>query len=250
MAGSVAAFAAFLAAVPSSLLSQQGEPTASLLARFDNEHSLAEKERLLGVVTRQGAQAGPALLQLAKTTSYPDTRFMAMRGMATLHYMACAPFLETSLKDSDWMVRANAARALSDLRVTDAAAPLLEMFAAETQPGAVEQASLALRTLHVTAGAAEIRKKIPAFTGQTRVWLLHALGTLGDSADAPLIASYLDDQQSFLGATDALQELTGVNFGPHPMGIFAVPPARTLAAQAWWKAHKDSWPRCDDCHFQ
>ena len=91
---------------------QLSEPIASLLIRFDNQHDLAAKERLLIAITSQGLGAGPALLRLAKSTANSDTRWMAMRGMATLHFTACAPFLEASLKDSDALVRSNAARAL------------------------------------------------------------------------------------------------------------------------------------------
>ncbi len=229
-------------------LAQGSESTASPLRRFDNEHDLAAKERLLRTLTDHDSPVGPALLRLAESTTNSDTRWMAMRGMAALHYSACAPFLITSLKSSDKLVRANAARALGDLRIRNASAPLLEMFTTEQEPPAVEQASLALRMLEVKAAAPSIRDKIPAFTGQTRGWLIQALGALGSRADVPMIAGYLDEMTSSFGATEALQELTGVNFGPQPLGLSGYPPPRVLAAQAWWKFHQAEWPRCDDCH--
>jgi len=178
-----------------------------------------------------------------------------MRGMATLHYTACAPFLKASLKNSDWAVRANAARALGDLRITNAANVLLAMFAAEQVPGAVEQASLALHMLKVKAAAPYIREKIPRFSGQTRSWLLQALGGVGSDSDVPLIAGYLDgsDPASVMAApaaTCALEELVGVNFGPEALGASAVLTPKTLAARAWWASHKDQWPRCDDCRHR
>ena len=231
------------------LFAQRPEPTASLLLRFDREHDLAAKERLLRTITNQDAEAGPALLRLAQSTPNTDTRYMAMRGMATLRYTGCAAFLEASLKDSDAAIRANAARALGDLRINSASAPLLAMFAAEQDPGAIQQASAALRWLDVKAAAPYIREKIPAFTGQTRAWLIQALGALGTLADVPLIAGYLDEMTSGMEAADAIEELTGVNFGPHPLGISGIPSRETLAAQAWWKSHKDEWPRCGDCRF-
>ena len=221
---------------------------AILLLRFDNEHDLSGKERLLLAVTSQAGVAGPALLRLAQTTTNTDSRWMAMRGMATLHYTACAPFLEASLKDSDALVRANAARALGDLRIRNASAPLLAMFAAEQEPPAIQQASLALRMLDVKPAAPVIREKIPVFTGQTRAWLIQALGTLGSAADVPLIAGYLDQMMTDMAATEAIQELTGVSFGPRTLGLSGYPPPETLAARAWWKSHKDEWPHCDDCH--
>ena len=170
-----------------------------------------------------------------------------MRGMATLRYTACAPFLEVSLKDSDALVRANAARALGDLRIRTAATPLLAMFAAEQEQPAIQQASLALRMLDVKAAAPYIREKLPGFTGQTRVWLIRALGTLGSATDVLLIAGYLDEMASDMAATEAIQELAGVSFGPRTLGVSGYPPPETLAARAWWKSHKDEWPRCDDC---
>jgi HEAT repeat protein len=174
---------------------------------------------------------------------------MAMRGMATLRYTACAPFLEASLKDFDALVRANAARALGDLRIGNASDPLLAMFATEKEPPAIQQASLALRMLNIKAAAPYIREKISAFTGQTRAWLIQALGTLGSAAaDVPLVAGYLDEMMSDMAATEAIQELAGVSFGPRTLGLISYPPPETVAARAWWKSHKDGWPHCDDCH--
>jgi HEAT repeat protein len=242
--------AVFLLMVPltPSLLAQQSESTASLLLQFDNQHDLAVKERLLRTLTGDDKAAGPALLQLAESTANTDTRWMAMRGMATLHYVACAAFLEASLKDSDSLVRANAARALGDLRISDASDRLLAMFAAEQDPGAIQQASLALRMLNIKAAAPYLREKIPAFTGQTRGWLIQALGTLGSvAADVPLIAGYLDEMMSATAATWAIQELVGVSFGPQTLGLSGYPTPQIVAARAWWKSHKDEWPHCGDC---
>lgn len=173
------------------------QSTAGLLVSFDDEHDLAAKERLLRTITGQGPGAGPALLKLARSTANIDTRWMAMRGMATLHYTAAAPFLKASLKSRDVLVRANA--------------PLL-------------------------------REKIPRFAGQTRAWLIQALGALGTRADVPLVAGYLEDRVTSGAATEALENLTGSYFGPRPVGLASDPTPATLAAQAWWKAHSAAWP--------
>ena len=247
----VAVFLLMTPLVP-SVLAQRSESTASLLLRFDNAHDLAAKEHLLLTVTNKDAGAGPPLLRLAESTTNSDTRWMAMRGMATLRYTDCAPFLEASLKDSDALVRSNAARALGDLRIGNASTALLAMFAAEQDPEAIQQASAALQMLDIKAAVPLIREKLPVFTGQTREWLIGALGMLGSIRDVPLIAGYLDDDVSGMAATEAIRELAGVSFGPLSLstngGVNGYPPPETLAARAWWKSHKVEWPHCDDCH--
>lgn len=236
-----------LASASSRLGAQRPNTLPALLTEFDSVHDASAKERLLRQITEQGSKAAPALLRIAQTTANPDTRWMAMRGMATLGCAACAPFLESSLKDSNEYVRANAARALGDLRIAGAAADILAAFTSERKRGAIEQESLALRLLRVSASAPNIREKIPEYTGQTRLWLIQALGTLGNRSDVPLIASYLDEDASDIAA-QAIEDLTGVSFGPRPgPGLRSVPSSFTLAAQAWWKSHQDAWPHCEDC---
>jgi hypothetical protein len=243
----------FVLVIVPSACPQAPLPSGDLYARFDNEHDLARKELLLGQITDKRLSAGPTLLNLAEHTTNSDTRWMAMRGMATVRYEACAEFLETSLKDPDGLVRANAARALSDLRVTASGHPNIQvMFAAEKDPRAIEQASLALRVLNVRSAVPYVRIKIPQYTWQTRTWLLQALGALGSSSDVPLIAGYLNssDMASAMAATAALEELTGISFGLHREGPSGYPTAEMLAARDWWKSHKAAWPSCDDCHYR
>jgi hypothetical protein len=48
---------------------------------------------------------------------------------------------------------------------------------------------------------------------------------------------------------EAIGQLAGVSFGPHPRsGPVGCPTPQTLAARDWWNSHKGAWPRCDDCH--
>jgi HEAT repeat protein len=237
---------ALIAALTAPALAQQSGISA-VLFQFDNEHDLAAKENLLLSVTTQDPGAGPSLLRLAQSTTNRDTRWMSIRGMATLHYTTCAPFLEASLEDSDAVIRANAARALGNLGIKDSSDSLLTMFIAEKDGAAIQQASAALGRLDIKAAVPAIRKTIPEFTGQTRNWLIQALGHLGSTADVPFVAAFLDEMMSGQMATEALQELTGVNFEVRYSGPSGVPSSETLRAQAWWKSHKDAWPRCDDC---
>jgi HEAT repeat protein len=237
----------FLMPARAQLNTAAREPIAVLLTRLDSEHDYINKDKLLRQITGQYPDAGAALLRLAQSSASADTRWMAIRGMATLHYTASVQFLEASLKDPDALVRANAARALSDLRIESAAPQILAMFIAETDDAALQQGSLALRIFEVKAAVPFLREKIPMYTGQTRGWLLQALGTLGTRDDVPFVGGYLDADYAAGPATDALQQLTGVNFGYPRSGLNSFPTHEALAARAWWHAHKDAWPHCDDC---
>jgi hypothetical protein len=239
--------ALFLVPAAAQLNTPAREPFGVLLSRLDSEHDYINKDKLLRQVTEQYPDAGAALLRLAQSSASADTRWMAMRGMATLHYMAGALFMEASLKDPDALVRANAARALSDLRIESAAPQILAMFIAEADPSALQQGSRALHILDVKAAVPFLREKIPMYTGQTRGWLLQALGALGTRDDVPFVGGYLDADFDAGPATDALQQLTGVNFGYPRSGLNSFPTHEALAARTWWHAHKDAWPRCDDC---
>ena len=148
-----------------------------------------------------------------------------MRGLATVHYQSCAKFLEASLTDTDATVRANAARALADLHITAAGPQIQAMFAVEKDPGAIEQASLALNLLDVRAAVPDIRTKIPQYPGQTRAWLLQALGALGNSTDVPLVAGYLNgsDMAGAMAAAQALAELTGISLDLPQMDLPDIP---------------------------
>jgi hypothetical protein len=48
-------------------------------------------------------------------------------------------------------------------------------------------------------------------------------------------------------ATEARPELAGVNFGLRTLGLIGDPPPEILAARAWWKSPKDTWPNCPNC---
>lgn len=236
----------------STTAQMQTLPLQQALREFDEQHDLAKKEMQLLGLTHQHPEAGPALLVLARTSRYTDTRWMSMQGMRDLRYKGCESFLKRSLEDDDSLVRANAARVIGDLHLEHSRKQLLKMFAAEQDPGAIEQASLALRELDFRAASVEIRAKIPNYFGQTRDWLLQALGALGTKNDVPLIAAYLDssDRGSALMATDALEQLAGLDFGPTHTGGDGFPTKRLQAARSWWQSHKESWPRCDDCAFR
>src|SRR6185437_7753972 len=239
--------------ITQSMIAQEARSLTSFLNTFDQEHDLAKKDRDLQDLIKQYPQAGPSLLMLAQATRYTDTKWMAIRGMGDLQFRDCEPFLRKALTSPDALVRSNAARVIRDLEFHSAEGDLIAMFALERDPRAIEQASLSLSNLKVEASVPLIRQKIPQFAGQTREWLLQALGRLGNKSDVPLIAGYLstpDPAESSTTAVDAIEEITGVNFGPRQTGPQGIPTFRTMQARSWWQSHRENWPRCDDCHFK
>ena len=94
--------------------------------------------------------AGEAAMALAKTTKDPDVRWQAIRILGNLRYERAVPLLLESLSDPHRYVRANAARALGDMRVAAAAKPLTELLKKEADGGVIQQTSLALANLGCT----------------------------------------------------------------------------------------------------
>ena len=227
-------------------------PLPEALRTFDEEHDLARKELHLLELTRQYPDAGPALLALAERTPHTDTRWMSMRGMRDLHYKGCESFLRRSLAHDDALVRANAARAIGDLRLKHANRELLTMFAKEDDQRALEQASLALRELGVRGGlrrnSCENSKLQRADSGMAAA----GTGRSGNQEGRAFHCAYLDspDGATAMMASEAVEQLAGVDFGPRLMnGGEGMPTKHMRAARSWWQSHKESWPHCDDCRF-
>jgi len=99
--------------IPCFAMQSNPAPIAQEMAldHFDHEHNLARKEELLRGITEQFRGCGPDLVRLAEKIDQVDTKWMAIRGMSTLHFAAAADFLQKSLGDKNSAIRANAARA-------------------------------------------------------------------------------------------------------------------------------------------
>jgi hypothetical protein len=222
---------------------QDQEQTASLVLRFQETHDLADKERVLSLVIQRGYPAGPLLLRLAKTTNDNDTRWLGVRGLGMLKFEDAAPFLIESLKSDEHYVRANAARALGELRYSPADSALIHLLAAEQDAGVIEQTSLALRMIKAQDAIPIIKSRMSFNSPQTRCWLLDAIAGLGSKNDVPFIAKYLYSSDTGsegipLCASRALATLTGEDFGlPKTSGLFD-PHAPVLKARNWWEQAK------------
>jgi HEAT repeat protein len=227
---------------------QAQEQTASLVLQFRNTHDVAEKERILNRIIGRGPTAGPLLLELAKTTDDNDTRWLAIRGLGLLGFEDAAPFLIKSLKSEEHYVRANAARALGELRYLSAASALIHLLEAEQDAGVIEQSSLALRMIKAKDAIPVLKSRMSVDSIQTRCWLLDAIAGLGSKGDVPFVAQYLYGNDPAEGITlcaaRALSTLTGEDFGlPKASGIFD-PTTPVLRARKWWdEVQKQYEPR-------
>jgi HEAT repeat protein len=230
----------FLSASNQFAGAQDREQTTSLVRRFRESHDVADKERILNLIVQRGYGAGQPLLQLAKTTDDNDTRWLAIRGLGMLRLEEAAPFFIESLKSNEHYVRANAARALGELRYSQASRALIHLLEAEQDAGVLEQTSLALRMIKAEDAIPIIKSRMSFSSTQTRCWLLDALAGLGSKNDVPFIAKYLYSSDTAsegipLCATRALAALTGEDFDlPKANGLFD-PQAPILKARKWWE---------------
>ena len=188
---------------------------------------------------------GAALLfmEIVEKTKDIDAKWRAVRGIGYLRYEGAVPLLIVCLKDDNAYVRANAARALCDMRITDAEVPLLELIKTETDGGVIEQTSLALRYLNVREAVPLLKRVADHKSTQTRVWVLQAIGDLGNRTDVPFLgerlsAASLSDQEA---AARAIENLAGVDFEfPQRQGPCNPEPA-VQRARAWWEKNKTTF---------
>jgi HEAT repeat protein len=140
-------------------------------------------------------------------------------------------------------VRANAARAVGDMKVATAAKPLTELLKKEANGGVIQQTSLALANLGCTDALLTLKAAAKHEDVQTRMWVLQAIGRLGGKRDVQGLAEYLNDPSQSVQATaaQAIEQITGADFGfPKRSGPFS-PDAALKQAKAWWEEHKGAY---------
>ena len=135
-----------------------------------------------------------------------------IRILGGLRYKPAVPLLLASLADEQPNVRANAARALGDMKVAAAAKPLTELLAKEANGGVIQQTSLAMLRLHCTEAIPALKNAAKHENVQTRMWVLQAIGGLGGKREVPFLARYLiDDPEQAVQAkaAEAIEQITG-----------------------------------------
>jgi hypothetical protein len=189
--------------------------------------------------------AGEAAMELAKTTRDPDAKWKAIRILGNLRYERAIPLLLESLSDPHHYVRANAARALGDMKVAAAGKPLTELLQKEKNGGVIQQASLALANLGCADAIPALKSAAKHEDVQTCMWVLQAVGRLGDKRDVPFLAGYLDNASQAVqaSAAQAIEQITGADFGFPKRSGPSTPDEGLRRAKAWWAEHKGEYER-------
>lgn len=185
--------------------------------------------------------AGETAMELVKTTKDADAKWMAIRILGNLRYERAIPLLLESLSDPHHYVRANAARALGDMKVAAAAKPLTELLQKENNGGVIQQTSLALGNLGCADALPALKVAARHEDEQTRMWVLQAVGRLGGKPDVPFLAgSLLNDSSSSVqkSAAQAIEQITGADFGFPKRSGPSSPDEGLRRAKAWWAEHQ------------
>lgn len=236
--------AVFVSLCGSSSTAALAEDIESLLSTFASETDLARKEQLLNEIIKR-SEAGSRLLLLAKTTRDTTTKWMAIRGIGFVKYREAAPFLIKWLDHNHHWVRANAARALGEIREKSASSALIRLLRRERDGGVIEQASLALRWIQAKETIPVLKKAVFHKSDQTRCWVLQAIGDLGAEDDLSFLAKFLYNQSSSVEmcAANAIEAITKEDFGfPERSGPMN-PQIGVNRAREWWKVNKSKYMR-------
>jgi HEAT repeat protein len=216
--------------------------TDGLLNRFIAEPDEAKKEQLLNQAVRL-PDVGSKLLSVAMRTNDILTKWMSIRGIGMVKYQKAVPFLIDSLNHQHPYVRANAARALGEIGDRSVSSRLIQLLGHERDAGVVEQTSLALRMLGAREAVPTLERAATHPSGQTRCWVLQAIGTLGGKKEVPFLAQYLYGSNEIVNmcAAQAVEEITGEDFGfPGRSGPMS-PHQGIERAREWWEKNKISF---------
>jgi HEAT repeats len=227
-----------------SFASTDSDELSLLLIRFQSERDIARKEAIILEVSQKYRDAGPQLLQIAESTSDLDTEWLAIRGIGYVKYQPAAPFLVTSLASPYHYVRANAARALGEIKAYSAATHLISLLKSEQDNGVIEQTTLALEMIRARESIAVLRARAENVSNpQTECWLIDGIAMLGSGKEASFIAErlYNDEQVIALCAATGLQQITGedLHLGIH-QGLFS-PSEAISTAKGWWERNASNW---------
>jgi HEAT repeat protein len=180
------------------ILESHDQELPRLLSRFESEHEVSSKERLLLDITVAHPDAGASLLEIAEKTKDNDTKWLAIRGIGWLKYDEAMPFLKQCLKSKSIYVRSNSAAAIGRIKDPSAAADPIELLRTDADSGVVEQTSLAPLSLGAKQAIPILKTKADNPSPQTRCWVLGAIGALGSKKDVAFEAGFLSDDNNLV----------------------------------------------------
>jgi HEAT repeat protein len=149
------------------------ENISSLLSRLQSEQTVAAKEAIILEISQHHPDAAPQLLQVARSTTNIDTKWLAIRGLGYLKYQPAAQFIVTSLASSHHYVRANAARALGEIKAYSAAVQLINLLKTEQDNGVIEQTTLALEMIKAVEAVPVLKARAKDSLESTNQMLAH-----------------------------------------------------------------------------
>ena len=115
------------------------------------------------------------------------------------------------------------------------------MLEKEKNGGVIQQTSLSLANLRHSAALPALKAAAKHEDVQTRMWVLQAVGRLGGKKDVPFLAGYLLDDPSTsvqAMAAEAIEQITGADFGFPKRGGPSSPEEGLRRARAWWEKHR------------
>lgn len=197
----------------------------------------------LSACNQQNA-TGEREIKIVVDSKDDDARWQAVRKLGELKYRPAIPLLIKSLSDPNHYVRANAARALSDMDVVEARGPLVELLSSETDGGVIQQTTLGIRRFNAVEALPSLRKLANHEDAQTRIWVLQTIGQFGAKEDVACIASYLESPQITMqsSAAEILGGMMHQDFGVVKSGLSGMD--HIGKAETWWAQHKQDYPEC------
>ncbi len=238
---------------PSLQANRRQEPNSAaqedVISWFLKEKDIEQKERALRAIT-QMPDSGPKLLEIARSSNNIHTKYLALRGLGEIKFHPAKFFLIKSLSHIHPWIRANAARALGDMEISEAIPILITTLKKEKNSGVIEQTSFALGNLQAREALPELKRTTSRLkvsrSSQTLIWVIQSIGRLGSDAEVPFLASYLDYKDSYVCVTAAtgIQHITGADLG-FPLGPDELnnPGLAIQKARRWWVQNKNRYQR-------
>lgn len=224
-------------------------------------------------IAQEFPDSGSQFLSIAKNTKSANVRRRCFTMIGALKYRDAVPFLVENLKSSDGKVRASAARSIADIAKYDmfsecidavfnarrprfqvlpehdsifipAKRAVLKAFEHEGDISVANQMMLVIETL-------KIREAIPLLKRSAREssksWAIVIISSIGSREDVPFLMEFVEKEASAdiidirpEQALEAVQALTGANFGDYPREGFGAGPydENYKKAARWWAENK------------